>query len=59
MDLKQKTYLISFLILIICLALAAVIYVYTGNLIIAIFFAPPIIHWILQKRLKSSDKWGN
>ena len=52
MDLKQKTYLISFIILLLCLVLAAVIYLYTGNLIIAIFFAPPIIHWILVKRNK-------
>lgn len=55
MDTKQKTYLISFIILIVCIAVAAVIYIYTGNLIIAIFFAPPIIHWILQKRRKSND----
>lgn len=55
MNTKQKTYLISLIILIVCLALAAIIYVYTGNLIIAIFFAPPIIHWILQKRRRSED----
>jgi len=53
MTTKQQTYLISFIILIVCLALAGIIYVYTGNLIIAIFFAPPIIHWILQKRNNS------
>lgn len=56
MDTKQKTYLISFIILIVCLVLAGVIYIYTGNLIIAIFFAPPIIHWILQKRMESREQ---
>lgn len=53
MNTKQQTYLISFVILIVCLVMAGVIYLYTGNLIIAIFFAPPIIHWILQKRNRS------
>lgn len=53
MDITQKTYLISFLVLLLCLALAGVIYIYTGNVIIAIFFAPPVIHWILQKRKES------
>jgi hypothetical protein len=52
MDTTQKTYLISLVVLLVCLALAAGIYMYTGNLIIAIFFAPPIIHWILERRNK-------
>lgn len=56
MDTTQKTYLISFIILLVCIALAAIIYLYTGNLIIAIFFAPPIIHWILQRRNKLRDQ---
>ena len=56
MNLKQKTYLISFIILLLCLALAAAIYLYTGNLVIAIFFAPPIIHWILVKRNKINER---
>lgn len=56
MDLNRKTYFISFIILLVCIALAAVIYIYTGDLIIAIFFAPPIIHWILQRRNKLQDR---
>lgn len=55
MDIKQKTYYISFVILLICLALTGIIYMYTGNIIIAILFAPPIIHWILKKRNSSKD----
>ncbi|MDZ7681960.1 MAG: hypothetical protein U5J63_09695 [Fodinibius sp.] len=58
MDITQKTYLISFIVLIVCLALAAGIYFYTGNLIIAIFFAPPIIHWILERRKKLRQRDG-
>lgn len=54
MDIKQQTYLISFSILLVCLVIAAFIYVYTGTIIIAIFFAPPIVHWILQRRNKSN-----
>jgi len=56
MDTTQKTYVISGIVLVICLALAAVFYIYTGNLIIAIFFAPPIIHWILQRRNKLKNR---
>ncbi|WP_171032821.1 hypothetical protein [Fodinibius saliphilus] len=56
MDAKQKTYLVSFIILLICLLIAAIIYIYTGNIIIAIFFAPPIIHWILQKRNRDKNR---
>lgn len=50
MDLRTKTYYISFVILLICLLLTLLIYMYTGNVVIAILFAPPIIHWILKKR---------
>lgn len=52
MNPKQKVYLISFIILILCLIAAGVFYFYTGDLIIALFIAPPIIYWILQKRHK-------
>lgn len=55
MNIRQKTYFISLFILLICLVLAAVIYVYTGNLVIAIFFAPPVVHWILKKRNESRE----
>ena len=55
MNLKQQTYYISFVVLLICLLATALIYLYTGNLIIAILFAPPIIHWILKRREQSSS----
>lgn len=56
MESDKKVYLLSFLILLLCLALAGVLYVYTGDIVIAIFLAPPIIHWILKKRMKSEHQ---
>lgn len=53
MDLNQKTNLISILLLLVCILIAVGIYLYNGNIIVAIFIAPPIIHWILKKRQKS------
>ena len=56
MDLNQKTYYISFVILLICILATLLIYLYTGQLVIAILFAPPIIHWILKRREQSTDR---
>lgn len=53
MDVKQKANYISVIFLLICLLATAWIYLYTGTLIIAILFAPPIVHWILKRREKS------
>ncbi|MGM0546060.1 MAG: hypothetical protein ACQEST_04995 [Bacteroidota bacterium] len=53
MDTKQKVNLISVVILVICILAALLIYHYTGNIVVAIFIAPPIIHWILKKRSNS------
>lgn len=54
MDIRQKTNYISLLILLVCLLATALIYAYSGALIIAILFAPPIVHWILKRREKSA-----
>lgn len=56
MNLKQKTYYISFVILLLCLLATALIYLYTGQLIIAILFAPPIVHWILKRKEQSVEE---
>lgn len=53
MNLNQKTNLISILILLVCILIAVGIYLYSGDIVVAIFIAPPIIHWILKKRQKS------
>lgn len=56
MNPKQKIYLISFIVLITCLSLAAAIYIHRGDVIIALFLAPLIIYWILQRRHKIKNK---
>jgi hypothetical protein len=53
MDINQKTNLISIVILLVCILLAIGIYLYSGHIVVAIFIAPPIIHWILKKRTNS------
>lgn len=58
MNLKQKTYYISFVILLLCVLATALIYLYTGQLIIAILFAPPIIHWILKRKERERSEEG-
>jgi len=50
MTTNQKVWLISFIIVLICVLAALLIYIYTGQIVIAIFIAPPIIHWILKRR---------
>ncbi len=50
MDINQKTSLISIIVLLACILAAVLIYIYTGNVVIVLFIAPPIIHWILNKR---------
>jgi len=50
MTTNQKVWLISFIILMVCILLALLLYLYTGHIFIAILIAPPIIHWILKKR---------
>ena len=54
MNTKQKANYISLTFLLICLLATALIYIYSGALVIAILFAPPIVHWILKQRQKSS-----
>jgi len=51
MTTNQKVWYISTVIILFCFLLAAVLYKVTGHLFLAIFVAPPIIHYILRKRL--------
>lgn len=53
MDIDQKTNLISIIILLVCILIAIFIYLYSGHIVVALFIAPPIIHWILKKRSNS------
>lgn len=54
MTTNQKVWLISFVILLVCILVALILYIYTGQLFIAIIIAPPIIHWILKRRNRNS-----
>jgi len=56
MTTNQKIWLISFIILMVCILLALLLYLYTGHIFIAILIAPPIIHWILKKRQNDPDQ---
>lgn len=49
MDLRQKTNLISLMVMLVCIALGIIMFMYTGNVLIVILFAPPLIHWIMKK----------
>lgn len=56
MDIQEKTTLISLLVLLICIVIGIVIYIFTGIIFVAIIFAPPIVHWILKKREEEHGK---
>jgi hypothetical protein len=55
MTTHQTIRLISIVILLVCLLLALIFYLYTGQIFIAILIAPPIIHWILKKKAGGSQ----
>ncbi len=55
MTINQKVWLISTLIVIACLIAAFLIYLKTGQIVIAIFIVPPLIHYILKKRMGNDD----
>lgn len=57
MTINQKIWLISSIIVVLCLILALLIYLYTGQIVIAIFIVPPLIHYILKKRMGDDDKY--
>ncbi|MFU8811752.1 MAG: hypothetical protein ACNA78_02225 [Balneolaceae bacterium] len=51
MTMKQTVWLITWIITLVCLLMAFLIYQYTGTLFLVIFIAPPLIHYILSKRM--------
>ena len=52
MTINQKVWLISVIILIVCVVIAIIVYLRTGHLFIAILLAPPLIHYALKYRNK-------
>jgi hypothetical protein len=50
MKTNQIVWLISIIVLLVCLLAALLIYIYTGHFVLALIVAPPIVHWILKRR---------
>lgn len=50
MTLEQQVWVISIIVLLISILAAVLIWKYTGNVILALFFAPPVVWYILKKR---------
>jgi len=55
MIIHQKAWFYSIIFLLICLLAAVLIYKFTGNIILVLLVAPPIVHWILKKRIDHKD----
>lgn len=55
MKTHQTVRLISFIIVLVCILAALLIYHFTGHIVVALFIAPPVIHWILRKRSEKRD----
>jgi hypothetical protein len=56
MTTNQKVWLISFIIVLVCILAALLIYIYTGQIVLALFIAPPIIHWILRRKQSKNSE---
>lgn len=52
MTTNEKVWLISAIILIICIVISIIVYLWTGHIFIAILIAPPIIHYALKYKNK-------
>lgn len=52
MTTNEKVWLISIIILIICIVIAIVVYMWTSHIFIAILIAPPLIHYALKYKNK-------
>jgi len=57
MMINQKVWLISFIIVLVCILAALLIYIYTGQIVVALFIAPPIIHWILKRKQSRNSQF--
>lgn len=55
MTVNQKVWYISALVVFVSILIALIVYRITGVIFIAIFFAPPVIHYILKKRMEDEE----
>lgn len=50
MNNRKKAIYINAVVVLICILLAIIIYAETGQIVFAIFIAPPLIYWILERK---------
>ena len=50
----KNVWYISALIVLVCIFIAALVYLYTGQIFLFIFFAPPLVHYFLRKKNRNS-----
>lgn len=50
MTTNQSVWLITFIVILVCILIALLVWMYTGHVFVAIVVAPPVIHWILKRR---------
>jgi len=56
MDNRQKATYINILVVLLCILLAVILYFITGHIVLAIFIAPPVIYWILERNNHQSGE---
>jgi hypothetical protein len=47
---QQTVWLITWIIVLVCILIGLLVWIYTGHVFLAIVVAPPVIHWILKRR---------
>lgn len=56
MTLEQQVWVISLIVLLISLVAAWLFWIYTGNVILAIFFVPAVVWYILKRRAEQNQE---
>jgi Flp pilus assembly protein TadB len=58
MTTNQTVWLITWIIVLVCILIGVLVWIYTGQVFVAIIAAPPVIHWILKRRQgRDSDEY--
>jgi len=55
MDNRKKAIYINLIVVLICILLTIIIYINTGQIAVAIFIAPPVIYWILERKYRQNN----
>jgi len=50
MTTNQTVWLITFIVILVCILIGLLVWITTGHIFVAIVVAPPVIHWILKRR---------